>query len=154
VDLAIVVLPLADSRLDIHPLFAEEILLAVPPRHPWATRAAVPLAEALAHADLLLSMPGHGLRAQIEREAQALGLRLESRLDLRSQRALLEMVARGAGICFAPRISTHEFAGRLHVRSLAPVLTRQIGWITRRGRRIPPVGALLIELLTAAFQGA
>jgi DNA-binding transcriptional LysR family regulator len=147
VDLAIVVLPLADSRLDIHPLFEEEILLAVPPSHTWAARDAVPLAEALARPDLLLSMPGHGLRGQIEREAQALGLRLEGRLDLRSQRALLEMVARGAGVCFAPRISTHEFARRLHAVSLAPPLTRQIGWIARRGRRVPPVGMLLIDLL-------
>jgi DNA-binding transcriptional LysR family regulator len=147
VDLAIVVLPIADSRLDIHPLFEEEILLAVPADHPWAKRDSVPLAEALADLNLLLSMPGHGLRGQIEREAQALGLRLEGRLDLRSQRALLGMVACSAGICFAPRISAREFGGRLAALALAPRLTRQIGWIARRGRRVPPVAGLLIELL-------
>jgi DNA-binding transcriptional LysR family regulator len=149
-DLAVVVLPLADSRLEIHPLFEEEILLAVPPGHPWAERAAVPLAEALAAPGLLLSMPGHGLRAQLEREAQALGLRLESGVELRSQRALLEMVARGAGVAFAPRIAVRDYAGRLPLPALVPPLRRRVGWVARRGRRVPPVGALLIDLLRAA----
>jgi DNA-binding transcriptional LysR family regulator len=150
VDLALVVLPIADSRLDIHPLFEEAILLAVPARHPWAARGTAPLAEALADPDLLLSMPGHGLRAQIEREAQALGLRLESRLDLRSQRALLNLVACGAGIAFAPLASLREPDPRIATLRLAPGLTRRIGWIIRRGRRLPPAGTLLLELLNSS----
>jgi LysR family hydrogen peroxide-inducible transcriptional activator len=149
VDLAIVVLPLADSRLDIHPLLAEEILLAVPAAHAWAGRERVPLAEALAEPDLLLSMPGHGLRAQIEREARAHGLHLESRLVLRSQRALLELVALGAGVAFAPAASLRAPDRRLAALHLAPPLTRQIGWIARRGRRLPPAARLLLDALSA-----
>ena len=147
VDLAIVALPIADSRLDIHPLFAEEILLAVPPDHIWAGRASVPLAEALAEPSLLLSMPGHGLRAQLEREAQALGIRLESRLELRSQRALLKLAAQGAGVVFIPRISIADEPHLLPTLSLDPRLERQVGWLVRRGRRLPPVAMLLIDLL-------
>lgn len=147
IDLAFVVLPLADSRLEIHPLFEEEILLAVPPGHRWAERDAVDVAEALAEPDLLLSMPGHGLRAQLEREAQARGLTLAGRLDLRSQHALLNLVAHGAGITFAPAISARGYAGDLPILSLSPRLTRRVGWVARRGRRVPPVAALLIDLL-------
>ncbi len=147
VDLAFVVMPIADSRLDIHRLFEEEILLAVPCAHPWASRSSVPLAEALREPDLLLSMPGHGLRAQIEREAQALGLRLDGRLDLRSQRALLGLVLHGAGIAFSPRVSLADYAGRLVGLSLEPRLTREIGWVIRRGRRVPPVATLLLSLV-------
>lgn len=147
VDLAFIVLPLADSRLDIHPLMEEEILLAVPPGHAWSERATVPLAEALGAPDLLLSMPGHGLRAQIEREAQAAGLRLDSHLDLRSQRALLNLVSFGAGIAFVPLVSVHDYHGRLALLSLTPRLTRRIGWVVRRGRQAPPVATALLELL-------
>lgn len=146
VDLAFVVLPLADSRLEIHPLLEEEILLAVPSGHAWAARDQVEVAAALADPDLLLSMPGHGLRAQLEQEAQARGLALASRLDLRSQQALLQLVSFGAGITFLPAMSAVPREG-VTVRPLQPRLTRQIGWITRRGRRLPPVAAALIELV-------
>lgn len=148
-DFALVVLPLADSRLDITPLFEEAILLAVPLAHPWATLGQAPLAEALAGDALLLSMPGHGLRAQLEREAQARGLRLDGPVDLRSQRALLELVALGAGIAFAPALSLRDFAGRVAVLIPEPPLVRAVGVVTRRGRRISPAGALLLELLRA-----
>lgn len=146
-DLAFVVLPLADSRLDIRPLFDEEILLAVPPAHRFASHTSLPVAEALTASDLLLSMPGHGLRGQLEREAQARRLRLEGRLDLRSQRALLNLVLHGAGIAFCPRMSLADFHDRLLGVPLDPPLVRAIGWITRRGRRLPPVAE---HLVTAA----
>jgi DNA-binding transcriptional LysR family regulator len=149
VDLAFVVLPLADSRLDIHLLMEEDIFLALPATHPWAERERVDLADALADPGLLLSMPGHGLRAQLEEEAQARGLRLESRLDLRSQHALLTMVDCGAGITFVPAISAVPREGVV-IRALRPRLTRQIGWITRRGRRLPPIAGLLLDLLTTS----
>jgi DNA-binding transcriptional LysR family regulator len=152
VDLALVVLPLADSRLEIHPLLEEEILLAVPAGHPWAGRADVSLPEALARDDLLLSMPGHGLRAQLEEEAQARGITLTSSLNLRSQQALLNMVACGAGITFVPAMSAVPREG-VAILPLRPPITRRIGWVVRRGRRLSPLGTLLIELLQRQSDG-
>src|SRR5579885_3196339 len=153
-DLAIVVLPLADSRLVIRPLFDEPIVLALAEGHALTAHAAVPLAAALAEPTLLLSMPGHGLRAQLEQEAQALGLHLQSPIELRSQHALLQLVARGAGVCFAPVSSTAEFAQRLAVRPLAPELRRSIGWATRRGRHLSPLVLAFVEQVEAqAAQG-
>jgi len=149
VDFAIVVLPLADSRLHIETLLEEEILLAVPATHRWASAAAIDLAEALADPDLLLSMPGHGLRAQLEQEAQARGLILVGRLDLRSQQALLAMVAHAAGITFVPAMSAVARDGVV-VRPLVPPLTRRIGWVVRRGRRLAPAATMLIDLLRGA----
>lgn len=146
VDLAFVVLPLADSRLEIHPLLEESILLAVPATHPWHARHFIPLDEALASPDLLLSMPGHGLRAQLEYEAQQRSLSLKSRIDLRSQQALLNMVAYGAGIAFVPAMSAIPRNG-LVIRPVDPTMSRAIGWIVRRGRRLPPVASTLIALL-------
>ncbi len=144
-DLAIVVLPLADSRLAIHHLFDEEIVLALPVGHGQAAKPAIALGEALSEPSLLLSMPGHGLRAQLEHEAQALGLRLESAVEMRSQHALLQLVARGAGVCFAPVTSTLEFRALLSVRLLTPKLQRSIGWATRRGRHLSPLAVAFIE---------
>ncbi|HVA19210.1 MAG TPA: LysR family transcriptional regulator [Solirubrobacteraceae bacterium] len=146
-DLALVVLPLADSRLEIQTLFQEEIRFAVPLAHAWAERGKVGLAEALAEPELLLSMPGHGLRAQLEQEAQARGLTLQSRIDMRSQHALLNLVVFGAGVAFAPRMSVDRYERRLAILQLQPPLTREIGWIVRRGRRIPPIAHALLALI-------
>lgn len=146
VDLALVVLPIADSRLEVTPLMGEDVLLALPPSHKWAKQKRVPLAEALAEPSLLHSMAGHGLRAQVEAAAHELGIELSPRIELRSQQALLAMVARGGGVAFAPRISV---AGRTDVVAVAlqPGLSRTLGWIRRRGRHLPPLAGVLLALL-------
>jgi DNA-binding transcriptional LysR family regulator len=146
VDLAIVVLPLADSRLDIHPLLREEVRLALPPGHRWAGRESVALAEALVEPGLLLSMPGHGLRAQIEEAAQELGVHVEAVIELRSQQALLAMVAAGGGVAFAPAMSVEGRTDVAAVR-LEPGLTREVGWVRRRGRHLPPLASVLLDML-------
>ena len=146
VDFAIVVLPLADSRLEVHPLLEEEVLLAVPGGHALAGLPAVPIGRALADPGLLLSMPGHGLRAMVDEHAATLEMPLIARIELRSQQALLAMVAAGGGIAFAPEMSLRAASGVVAV-PLEPRQWRQIGWVRRRGRHIPPIGLRLLELL-------
>jgi DNA-binding transcriptional LysR family regulator len=145
-DFGLLPLPLADSRLEIQSLLAEDILAVVPLDHAWADRAAVDLGEVLRAPDLLLSMPGMGLRSQIDAAAAALGLEVHSPIELRSQQALLALVAAGAGVALAPRMSV---VARHDVRLLAldPPLRREIVWIRRRGRHISAAGRRLIDLL-------
>ncbi len=148
VDLAIVVLPLADSRLDVHSLIEEEVLLAVPPSHAWSKRQSVSMAEALREPDLLLSMPGHGLRALVDEAGQQHDIAIGQKLELRSQAALLSMVAIGAGIAFAPRIALEQRTDVVAV-SVVPALSREVGWIRRRGRHLPAIGAELLRIISA-----
>jgi len=149
VDLAIVAMPLADSRLEVNVLLEEDVLLAVPHDHPWSRRAFVTMNEVLQEPALLLSMPGHGLRALVDEASQRLGIRPTQGLELRSQAALLAMVAAGGGIAFAPRMT---ITGRQDVvpLQLLPGLSRQVGWTRRRGRHLPAIGAELLRLLSHA----
>jgi DNA-binding transcriptional LysR family regulator len=149
VDLAIVAIPVADSRLEVRPLLEEDVLLAVPLDHPWSKRAFVTMHEVLGEPDLLLSMPGHGLRALVDEASQKLGLQRTPGLELRSQAALLAMVSEGGGIAFAPRMTV---AGRTDIAALQllPNLSRQVGWTRRRGRHLPSIGAELLSLLSKA----
>lgn len=146
VDLAIVALPLADSRLEVQVLLEEDVLLVVSPGHPWSSRAFVTMHEVLREPSLLLSMPGHGLRALVDEASQKLGVRPVQGLELRSQAALLAIVSEGGGIAFAPQMT---IAGRDDVVpiQLLPRLTRQVGWTRRRGRHLPAIGAELLRLL-------
>lgn len=152
VDFALVVLPLADSRLEVHPLLKEEVLLAVPRGHAFAELPAAPIGRALVDPALLLSMPGHGLRAMVDERAASLGVALAGRIELRSQQALLAMVAAGGGIAFAPEMSLRAATGVVAL-PLEPRQWRQIGWVRRKGRHLPPIGLRLIELLSGDAAG-
>ena len=147
-DLAVVVLPVADSRLEVTPLLTEDVLLAVPPVHTWASRGVVALADALQQPGLLLSMPGLGLRAMVDAAARELGMRLETNVELRSQQAILALVASGGGVAFSPRMS---LAKRTDVVGLGlePPLRREVGWVRRRGRHLPQIATELLGLLSA-----
>ncbi len=145
-DLAIVVLPVTDSRLEVHALLTEPVLLAVPLAHPLAREDVVSLATALGDPGLLLSMRGLGLRQTVEEAALAAGVELAGRLELRSQAALLAMVAAGAGVTFAPAMAV---SGREDIVSVQtePGLSRQLGWVRRKGRHLPSAAEALLGRL-------
>ena len=145
-DLAIVVLPLFDSRLEVQPLLTEEIMLAVGREHRWAREGRVALRDALAEPNLLLSMPGLGLRAMVDEAARDAGIELQTTFEIRSQQAILALVASGGGIALSPRMSVE---GRDDVVALAldPPLQREVGWIRRKGRHLPRIAEELLALL-------
>ena len=145
-DLAIVVLPLFDSRLEVQPLLTEEIMLAVGRDHRWAREGRGALRDALAEPNLLLSMPGLGLRAMVDEAARDAGIELQTTFEIRSQQAILALVASGGGIALSPRMSVE---GRDDVVALAldPPLQREVGWIRRKGRHLPRIAEELLVLL-------
>jgi DNA-binding transcriptional LysR family regulator len=148
VDFGLAPLPLADSRLLVEPLLQEEVLAVVPLEHAWAKLRAVPLEMLLRQPDLLLSMPGMGLRAQLESAARELEISVAGAVEVRSEQALLAMVARGGGVTLAPCMSV---SGRGDVRAipLEPPMRREIVWLRRRGRHISAAGRRLLTLLSA-----
>ena len=143
VDFGLLPLPLVDSRVEVQHLLSEDILAVVPPTHAWASRQRIDLAVLIGAPDLLLSMPGMGLRAQLDTAAQSLGVVVHGPIEIRSQQALLTLVAAGSGVALAPAMS---LAGRQDVRGLPiePPMRREIVWIRRRGRHLSTVGLRLI----------
>lgn len=145
-DLAIVVLPLFDSRLEVQPLLTEEIMLAVGRDHRWAREGRVALRDALAEPNLLLSMPGLGLRAMVDEAARDAGIELQTTFEIRSQQAILALVASGGGIALSPRMSV-EGRDDVVALELDPPLQREVGWIRRKGRHLPRIAEELLDLL-------
>jgi DNA-binding transcriptional LysR family regulator len=93
-------------------------------------------------------MPGLGLRSMVDAAARGLGMQLETNVELRSQQAILALVASGGGFAFSPRMS---LAKRSDVVGLAlePALRREVGWIRRRGRHLPQIATEVLGLLGA-----
>ena len=86
------------------PLFEDEVILAVPPGHPFAGRT-VPLDELRAES-LIVMQEGAGVRQIVEDELRALGVRLRDldvRLELGLQESVRSAVQAGYGVTFISR---------------------------------------------------
>ncbi|MGI8915636.1 MAG: LysR family transcriptional regulator [Chloroflexota bacterium] len=153
IDVAVVTLPLSHPDLAVEPLYTEDIVLLVPADDPLAARTTVALSE-LAERELLLSMPGHGLRAVIDAACRRVGFTTQPTLELRSQEALIRLVEQGAGVTFAPKLCVQRPRPAVHVCTLtSPSLRRGVGWACLRDRHVPQaVLALVRELGEATAQ--
>ena len=120
------------------PFFRDEVVLAVPPDHPFAGRT-VPL-EALRREPLVLMQEGAGVRQVLEDELREAGLRLRDldvRLELGLQESVRSAVLAGHGATFISRsaIDADVAAGTLavaRVEGLEP--SREISLVRAVGR--------------------
>jgi DNA-binding transcriptional LysR family regulator len=120
------------------PFFRDEVVLAVPPSHPFANRT-VTLAE-LREEPLIVMQEGAGVRQVIEDELRSAGIRLrdlEPRLELGLQESVKAAVTAGYGVTFisGAGISADLAAGTLataRVEGLDPA--RDISLVRSAGR--------------------
>jgi DNA-binding transcriptional LysR family regulator len=120
------------------PLFRDEVVLAVPPRHRFAGRS-VTISE-LRKEPLIVMQEGAGVRQVIEDELRHAGTRLrdlEPRLELGLQESVKAAVVAGFGVTFISRaaIEADLAAGTLataRVRGLEPA--REISLVRSAGR--------------------
>ena len=151
IDLAIVSLPIADARFVREPLFDEELLLAVPPRHPLTKKPRVRLSD-LEGERFILMEEGHCLTDQ--------SLRFCHRNDLHPQIAfrsaqletIQALVASGVGISLIPKLALHpKRAGQPVYLSLAdPKPMRTIGVLWRKEHHHSRAAREFLRLLQKA----
>ena len=114
----LVVLPVDDRGLEIHPAMRDEVLYVS--ADPGRLRRAMTM-ERLADAPLILSEASWGsedpTRRQLRELAQRAGVTIEPQIDVEDAEVALELAARGLGDTISP-------AGML--RRLAP---RALGWV-------------------------
>lgn len=105
-----------DPLLVAHPFVREPLVLAVPPRHPWARRRWVRPAE-LAGQPLLLREPGSTTRRVVESWLATAGVVPVVAMELGSHEALKRAVEAGVGLAFlgARVVAREAAAGRLGV---------------------------------------
>ena len=135
--------------LEFEAVARDEIVLAVPPGHPFAGKE-IPLKDL--RAETLVSMQeGAGVRHVIEDELRRAGLRvreLDSRLELGLQESVKSAVTGGYGVAFISQtaIEAELAAGTLataRVKGVEP--RRQIYVVRLRGRSLTRAAEAFIE---------
>ena len=127
----------------------DEMVLVVPPGHPWAGRAGVELKE-LATQPLILRESGSGSRHALEQALVRAGQSLTDfrvAMELGSNEAILAAVRRGLGVAFVSSLAVAGHAGPapLHVGGLD--LGRDLYAVYDRRRALPIAARLFLDLL-------
>lgn len=95
----------------------DELMLIVPPRHPWAKRRQISARE-LSGTALLMREDGSATRQVTERVLRQSGIRFTALMELDHVEAVKQAVMAGLGVAF---VSAYAIAGELTTRRLAAV---------------------------------
>jgi DNA-binding transcriptional LysR family regulator len=146
----LVLLPIDDDKLDVRPIVRDEVLYVT--AHPDRTRRPATI-ERLAATPLVFydaeSADHDPIRRQLAERAQALGVRLQPKVEVELKDIALRLVAAGIGDTYLPSAYTHApyYPQGLNTASFAPALYDTFAIITRPGARLSPgVRELLAHL--------
>ena len=97
---------------------ADRLVLVAPRGHALARRRSVRFEEAIEH-DFVGLSKGTSLARRLQAEAEALGRRLKTRIQVRSFDAMCQMVVAGMGVAVLPREAIQPQVQSLHLRQVA-----------------------------------
>ncbi len=133
---AIVHLPIDDPELLVEPLFAEDLFLLVPTRHPLQaalTDDVMSLAR-LHEVPLLLPPKGTALRRVLDRAAAAAGVTLRAQAEIDGVPLLSSLAIDGFGAAISPATATPRDPNGRFARVNVPELPRRVVALIRRRR--------------------
>ncbi len=149
-EVGVVVLPIDDDRLRVRPIVRDEVLYVSASRERTREPATI---ERLVDAPLVFYDAESGdrdpIRRQLAERAQALGHRLQPRVEVELKDIALRLVAAGIGDTYLPSAYTYApyYPEGLSTASFSPALYDTFAIITRPGRRLSPgVRELLTDL--------
>lgn len=148
-DLGLVSYPEPTRDIQVIPWRQEEMVLAVSPYHPLATKLEV-VPQDLQGADFIGFDEDLPIRRGIDRFLREHHVRVNLTLHFDNLQMIKEAVAHGSGVSIVPaRIMEAEIAqGRLvPIPIAAPELYRPLGIIHRRKKRFHRAGQAFLELL-------
>jgi DNA-binding transcriptional LysR family regulator len=148
----VVLLPIDDDKLDVRPIVRDEVLYVS--AQPERTRQPATV-EHLAATPLVFydaeSADHDPIRRQLAERAQALGVRLQAKVDVELKDIALRLVAAGIGDTYLPSAYTHApyYPEGLSTASFSPALYDTFAIITRPGARLSAGVRELLEDLEA-----
>jgi len=137
----VVLLPIDDDKLDVRPIVRDEVLYVS--ANPDRTRRPATI-DRLAGTPLIFydaeSAEEDPIRRQLAERAQALGLRLQPKVEVELKDIALRLVAAGIGDTYLPSAYTRApyYPAGLSTTSFAPALYDTFAIISRPGSRLSP----------------
>jgi DNA-binding transcriptional LysR family regulator len=137
----VVLLPIDDDKLDVRPIVRDEVLYVS--ASPERTRRPASI-ERLAETPLIFydaeSADHDPIRRQLAERAQALGVRLQPKVEVELKDLALRLVSAGLGDTYLPSAFTRApyFPAGLHTVAFSPALHDTFAIITRPGTRLSP----------------
>jgi DNA-binding transcriptional LysR family regulator len=132
-----------EAGMRFKPLLQERFVLACRDDHPLANRSSVKWAQLKDHAYLSVGTSS-GNRLLIERALASQSERPQPIFESRHVQTLLGLVEAGLGVAVVPQLAMPQTTGVLRAIALnSPVIKRELGLITQRGRTLSPAAAQL-----------
>ncbi|WP_456385654.1 selenium metabolism-associated LysR family transcriptional regulator [Desulfolithobacter sp.] len=133
-------------------VFSDQLVLVVPPVHPWASRSSVDLEELL-HEPFIFRESGSGTRRVFTQILEQHGMRpsqLQEVAEIGSTAAVKEAVRAGIGISIlsSRAVADDERCGQLVTVPVNDVVLHRPFYLIRRKRReLSPVASVFLEYL-------
>jgi DNA-binding transcriptional LysR family regulator len=140
------------ADLVARPFATDDMVLIVPPDHPWAQRPALPLA-ALRDTAILRREAGSGTQAFVDQALARAGVLLATAMVLGSTEALKQAVLAGGGVAWVPRMTVWRElrAGELVAVPVPELDLRRPLWALHpRGAAPSALAEALLDRLGAA----
>src|SRR5262249_4724055 len=136
----------ADPELDFDPLFTDRLCAFAPADHPLARRRRVTLRELCGH-PLILTSRDSSVRRLVDHAIEQARLTATIVLEATYMTTAMAMVDAGLGLAVLPA-SAVETTRPTAARAIAitnPVLRRDIGLVSQKGRSRSPASELLVQ---------
>jgi LysR family transcriptional activator of glutamate synthase operon len=137
----------APGGVETHPLYEEELVLAVAPGHALAARRRIAPA-ALPAGPFIFFKEGSGLHAATQRVLDAAGIEPQVRFETNELSRVRALASRGLGVAIMPRSDTEGPGPAVKTVSIGPpTLRRAVGLVWRAGRRRPPAAEAFLTFV-------
>jgi DNA-binding transcriptional LysR family regulator len=149
-DFGIIQMPCAERKLQVAPIYTDEVKLLVPPGHPLAEKTQI-LAKDLVGYPLLLPKTG-GTRAKLDEWLEPVEDELQISMELDATEMTKRFVMAGVGISFLAASNTREEvqAGKLVLVSLGPEpMMRRLALAYRRDKSLSKAALGFIDVILA-----
>ena len=150
VDLALVVLPVIDPLVMTAPLFADPLVLATAPDHPFAGRRRVKVRD-LDGLDLVMFREGYDLRDVTLEACAAAGVTPHLVSEGGEMAGVLSFVASGLGAAVVPAIALPSDGSLVGIPFVGPTLGRTVALAQRGDRTLARPARALAEQLRARY---
>ncbi|MFC5448156.1 LysR family transcriptional regulator [Paenibacillus aestuarii] len=154
-DISLLSLPLREDSLIYETLLEEEIVLAVPPKHPLADSAQPIRIEQLANESFIALKKGQGFRTLTRDLCQSAGFTPNIVFESSNMETVQSLVAAGMGIAFVPYLISRRSYSELapvHVPLEGrPVRTLVIAY--KKGRYISKAAEAFISTMKTVMSG-